>query len=271
MITYKQYNFCRKIGLPPIPHVERHFAIKTQNIKTQNIKTQNMKTQNIKTQNMKFPNIYPAKVYEGRIIPEEALTPKGQFLAKRSWKNSVEMGEPEAVTLGEILDNPAEFNGGRHNLTLGQASKALMMSGAFVAGLQMLGIASATVSTVATLIYVAKKHFNYQQYLELCALNKMKPLDKHQFESALKILKEEKKFKDLQLKVDYKSKKAGIKNDIRALKSGKKGMDKTAFQEKLDELKEQLKGNKAAYKSALKDSKSSYLAERKAKYGHFYY
>jgi hypothetical protein len=44
-------------------------------------------------------------------------------------------------------------------------------------------------------------------------------------------------------------------------------MDKTAFQEKLEELK----SNKAAYKSALKDSKSSYLAERKAKYGHFYY
>ena len=27
MITLKQYNFCRKIGLPPIPHVERYFAI----------------------------------------------------------------------------------------------------------------------------------------------------------------------------------------------------------------------------------------------------
>ena len=27
MITYKQYNFCRKIGLPPIPHVERYFAM----------------------------------------------------------------------------------------------------------------------------------------------------------------------------------------------------------------------------------------------------
>ena len=26
MITYKQYNFCRKIGLPPIPHVERYFS-----------------------------------------------------------------------------------------------------------------------------------------------------------------------------------------------------------------------------------------------------
>ena len=26
MITLKQYNFCRKIGLPPIPHVERYFA-----------------------------------------------------------------------------------------------------------------------------------------------------------------------------------------------------------------------------------------------------
>ena len=26
MITLKQYNFCRKIGLPSIPHVERYFA-----------------------------------------------------------------------------------------------------------------------------------------------------------------------------------------------------------------------------------------------------
>ena len=27
MITLKQYNFCRKIGLPPIPHVERYFGL----------------------------------------------------------------------------------------------------------------------------------------------------------------------------------------------------------------------------------------------------
>lgn len=46
-------------------------------------------------------------------------------------------------------------------------------------------------------------------------------------------------------------------------------MDKTAFQSKLEELKNNLKQNKADYKMNKSDLKSNYLKERKTKYGHF--
>lgn len=144
-----------------------------------------------------------------------------------------------------------------------------MMSGALVSGLQTIGITAGAVSTIATLIYIVKRGLDYNKYLQLCAQNNIKPLDKYQYEGALKLLKQEKKFKDLKLSANYKSNKANIKNKIKQLKDNKSGMDKTAFQSKLEELKNNLKQNKADYKMNKSDLKSNYLKERKTKYGHF--
>ena len=201
-----------------------------------------------------------------RCVDLDKRIPYGLAERKELSNGDVEINK---VTLGEILDNPARYGSENRNLTIGQAAKAMMMSGALVSGLQTIGITAGAVSTIATLIYIVKRGLDYNKYLQLCAQNNIKPLDKYQYEGALKLLKQEKKFKDLKLSANYKSNKANIKNKIKQLKDNKSGMDKTAFQSNLEELKNNLKQNKADYKMNRSNLKSNYLKERKTKYGHF--
>jgi glutathione synthase/RimK-type ligase-like ATP-grasp enzyme len=124
---------------------------------------------------------------------------------------------------------------------------------------------------IANLLVARDQKLKYEQYVELCQEKNTKPLDRAEYNQALFALEQDARIKGYKLKIEYKKKKIDIKSDIKKLKAEKYLMDKTAFQEKLQELKGQLKENKANFRSKVADIDSSYLAERKAKYGHFYY
>ena len=197
MITYKQYNFCRKIGLPPIPHVERHFAV--------------------------------AEFFLG------ALQLPGGIAASVAIPTSI----------------------------ISAASQILL---AAIPGAGLLASIA-----IANLLVARDQKLKYEQYVELCQEKNTEPLDRAEYNKALFALEQDARIKGYKLKIEYKKKKIDIKSDIKKLKAEKYLMDKTAFQEKLQELKGQLKENKANFRSKVADIDSSYLAERKAKYGHFYY